>query len=425
MKKKKSQSWTKIILSQLHLWLGLVAGLVVTLSMLGAAVYVWEEELTHWYYNDYVYVAKIGDRQMMPSELFDVVDSAFPEENFTSVKILRDPRMSVVFQKFKRAENSGWTWWSTVDTYKRIYVDPYEGRVLGVVDLRYDWIQLCRRLHQNLLLEPKVGELTVGIAALIMMILALSGLYLWWPKNKRMLKNRLKIKWKARWKRVNWDVHSVGGFYTHMLVLFFATTGLVWTFSWWTDGIYRILGNDPEEVFVRPEPPHFSVDDFDNSLDKAWADVLTKRVGWTGARLIRPAADKEEGFISVTLDFVGIGSAWDTWDRYAYHPDTGEPFWDHVHEEKLLGEKWRNSNYAMHVGEIYGWPTKVIAFLSALFFASLPITGFLIWWGKKKKKKRPAKRRSQVKKEPKKAMETMAQIPPELASRSIDPEKVP
>ncbi|MDJ1486156.1 PepSY domain-containing protein [Cytophagaceae bacterium YF14B1] len=54
-------------------------------------------------------------------------------------------------------------------------------------------------------------------------------------------------------------------------------------------------------------------------------------------------------------------------------------------EDKTLGAKWRNSNYAIHTGSIYGLPTKLLATLAALFLASLPVTGFLIWKGRNKK----------------------------------------
>jgi len=386
--KNRTSRIVKKVIGQVHLWLGLIAGIVVVLSMLGAAVFVWEEELNNWYYHNYIFVEQIGEERLPPSELFQAVENAFPGVEFTSISLENDPQKSCLFVRFKRSEDPGFSWWSTIEYYEKIYVDPYDGNVLGVVDMRYDWIQLTRRLHQNLLLNPKFGEMIVGIAALIMIVLAISGLYLWWPKNKRMLMARFNIKWNAKWRRVNWDIHSVGGFYTNLLLIFFAATGLVWTFSWWTDGIYYMLGNDPEEVFVIPEAPAFSHFNPNQTVDIAFSDAISRREGWTHASLSIPAKDKEAGFISVFLSFEGLRSGWNTSDTYTYHPETGAIYWEKTHEHKLLGEKWRNSNYKMHVGSIYGWPTKIIAFVSALFFACLPVTGFLIWWGRKKKKKR-------------------------------------
>ncbi|MEM7370742.1 MAG: PepSY-associated TM helix domain-containing protein [Bacteroidota bacterium] len=384
---KKSIGW-------LHLWIGLVAGLIILISMFGAAVFVWEDELTNWYYQDLVFVPEVGEELLPPSELFQVIEEAYPGEEFRSFGLSNDPRKGYTFFVFKRSASPGWTWWSTIDRYERIYVDPYQGKVLGSIDMKHDWIQNCRRLHQNLLLYPKVGEMIVGIAALIMIFMALSGLYLWWPKNWRMLKMRLKIKWKARWRRVNWDLHSVGGFYTYLFILFFATTGLVWTFNWWRDGIYHLLGNDPQEVFAKHELPVMPCGLQMEAVDIAFEDAIQRQNSWYEMSFRRPSEDQEEGEISAFIRFKHPDSWWETSDSYAYHPETGALYWDRTHEDKLLGEKWRNANYAMHVGSIYGWPTKIIAFISALFFAFLPISGFLIWWGRKKKKKAKRKNKS-------------------------------
>ncbi|MEM9987577.1 MAG: PepSY-associated TM helix domain-containing protein, partial [Bacteroidota bacterium] len=181
--------------------------------------------------------------------------------------------------------------------------------------------------------------------------------------------------------------HSVGGFYTYVFLIFFASTGLVWTYGWWSDGIYRLLGNDPEEVFQRPEYPAFAGDVPLTAMDRAWQDALSRHARFDKLYFSIPSPKRDKGVISTTI-YYPSSSWWETSDRYYYHPETGELYHSLPHEEKLLGEKWRNSNYAMHVGSIYGIPSKIIASLCALFFATLPITGFLIWWGRKYKKKR-------------------------------------
>ncbi|MEM6376723.1 MAG: PepSY-associated TM helix domain-containing protein, partial [Bacteroidota bacterium] len=81
-------------------------------------------------------------------------------------------------------------------------------------------------------------------------------------------------------------------------------------------------------------------------------------------------------------------SWWEAIDNYYYHPETGATLGSNTFENKSLGERWRNSNYALHVGEIFGWPTKIIATICTLFFMILPISGFLIWLGRKRKKKK-------------------------------------
>ncbi|MEM8582635.1 MAG: PepSY-associated TM helix domain-containing protein [Bacteroidota bacterium] len=390
MRKRKEKPLGKRIFGWLHLWLGMVAGIIVVISMLGATIFVWEENLTNWWYTDMVYTDGVyTEEELLPvSEVFGAVQEAYPDKSFTFSRIYREASRNYVFSTFKRAEEPGLSWASGIEYYLQVYVNPYTGQVAGQIDKKRDWITLSRYLHQNLLLKHDIGGQIVGAAALIMIFLALSGLYLWWPRNKAMLKRRLKIKWNGRFKRVNWDVHSVGGFYTYLLLILFAATGLVWSYGWWSDGLYRLFGSDPEQVFERPDPPELSGADQTYAINLAFEDAKMKQPNWYKMSFSIPRADSEKGVISARMNYKHENSWWETTDQYRYHPETGEVVHTFTHNEKQLGEKWRNSNYAIHVGSIYGTPTKIIASLCALFFATLPISGFLIWFQRRKKKKR-------------------------------------
>jgi uncharacterized iron-regulated membrane protein len=89
--------------------------------------------------------------------------------------------------------------------------------------------------------------------------------------------------------------------------------------------------------------------------------------------------------ISSFIRYSSGSSGWDESDQYHYHTQTGKMYFGTAHSQKTLGAKWRNSNYAIHVGSIYGLPTKLLATFISLFCASLPVTGFYVWWGRKKK----------------------------------------
>lgn len=64
---------------------------------------------------------------------------------------------------------------------------------------------------------------------------------------------------------------------------------------------------------------------------------------------------------------------------------TGKILKTKPYESSSDGDKIRRLIYPIHTGSIYGYPTKIIAFLVCAFAVSLPVTGFLIWWGRKKK----------------------------------------
>jgi uncharacterized iron-regulated membrane protein len=65
------------------------------------------------------------------------------------------------------------------------------------------------------LLAEDIGKLIVGISTSIFLFILLTGIVLWWPKNIKKLKQRVKLKLSAGWKRINHDLHiSIGFFFS-------------------------------------------------------------------------------------------------------------------------------------------------------------------------------------------------------------------
>lgn len=364
----------------LHLWLGLGLGLVVLLSYLPAALYVFEAELTDWYYAEQVFVKPRTGPVRPVSQLWNAAQRAVPGHRIEGFDVLPGRDRAYVFYTFREASNPGLTFFSQYEYWEKIYVDPYTATVTGVVDLRTNWIELLRIAHQQLLLRYDIGHLVVGVGTLGLFVLILTGLVLWFPKNKAALKQRFSVKWSARWRRKNYDLHNVGGFYAHLIILVLATTGLVWTFEWWEKGIFALFGETrPNYGKHDSVPPRRAV--ASDPMSRAFADALTRRPDFTRLYFYKTDSTREfEAY--VTYDG---GTGWDESDDYFYHGQTGELVAQHRQQDKTPGEKWRNSNYAIHVGSIFGWRTKVLACLVTLICASLPLTGVLIWWGRRKK----------------------------------------
>jgi uncharacterized iron-regulated membrane protein len=61
---------------------------------------------------------------------------------------------------------------------------------------------------------------------------------------------------------------------------------------------------------------------------------------------------------------------------------TGEVLKHDRFENQHLGEKIVGLSFALHSGDIFGLPTKIIYFIACLFATTLPITGVMIWWRK-------------------------------------------
>src|SRR4030095_16516118 len=64
-----------------------------------------------------------------------------------------------------------------------VYLDPPSARVLDVVEFRSSFIGVLHRFHENLTIPEYEGRSIVGWAAVAMLTMALTGIYLWWPRN--------------------------------------------------------------------------------------------------------------------------------------------------------------------------------------------------------------------------------------------------
>jgi len=379
--------WFKAVAAWLHLWLGLATGIVIVIVSLTGSVLVFEDELFDFFHRDLVEIKQTG-RAKPISELMAIV-----QQNLGKAKPITDIRIngdghSYVFSasKINKREDITLSYFSQFKYRDDVYVNPYNGKVLGVIDVRYEFFNVTEQLHRQLLLVKPVGGVVIGCCVLIFLLMLITGFILWLPKNLKQFKKSISIKWGAKWKRVNYDLHNSLGFYVLPIAIVIAVTGLTWSFKWWEKGIYQILGSKKPVVLVRKAPPVSTADTTENHLDQMLTALQHKLEGnYQVIGLNIPGKGEQ-----TMMAFVYLKNRTDGWRNLSYYyfdARTGKLFDQLEHVKKPLGLKWRNSNKDIHTGRIYGLTTQLLALLASLFCASLPITGFLIWWGKRKKKK--------------------------------------
>jgi uncharacterized iron-regulated membrane protein len=109
------------------------------------------------------------------------------------------------------------------DSRKRLF-DPYTGKDLGDSIPFGVWLMSSTvDLHDNLLGGP-TGRLVNGVGAVLLVLLALTGMIIWWPGIQKWRRS-LILHRKVGWKRFNWDLHSALGIWSLAFVLLFGVTG--------------------------------------------------------------------------------------------------------------------------------------------------------------------------------------------------------
>ena len=352
-----------------HRWLGLVSGLVVFVVALTGCLYVFEEEWREAFQHKYLHVAPQPVEQRLPlTTLAAAVQTAYPQERITQVRFQEKPDAAFVFHTKKELAVS---------------VNPYTAKIIGHRDLNKDFMSVVLDIHLHLMLG-EVGEEIVRWNVLIFFVLCVSGLVLWWPKQKRFLRQALTIKWKTKnRKRLNWDLHSVLGFYVLFVLLIISLTGMFWVFDAAKNVVSLATGSP---VWKAPKvQSEVGVLAKEAPLDSAYLRTRAAHPGASQAFISLPKDEKEPIRVLFRYPYAIVRKQTTVWyDQYSLahlHTDTYQRYSRYEYISRSI--------YDFHTGRIraLGLGSKIIYFLASLFAASLPVTGTLIWWNRRKKSK--------------------------------------
>ena len=444
-KKKSKKSLFKRVMAWLHLWLGLASGIIVVIVSLTGCIYVFENEIKD-FIEDWRFVKPQEKAFMLPSQLVTIADKKMKDKHAASVTFGEKDEAAIVgyfVEKKEEGSKSGRERGERKRDDKRknfaknesvkaksdlkaqpnekgkekgkkgkggrrsgtfisVYMNPYTGEILNVKTFSRgespDFFRWILNGHRALWLPYDIGRPIVGAAVLIFVFLLISGIVLWWPTKwiKSIIDKSFKIKWDASFKRVNYDLHNVFGFYSCIFLFFISVTGLVWSFGWWSKSLYWVTsgGTPLTENRESPKSDTTNVKTFNiTTADKVLLNIKKENPQAAGIMISIPSkpADPIGAFVyKQRHTFYNM-------DRYSFDQQTLKeisiktPF-SGKYMEANIPDKIRRMNYDIHVGSVLGLTGKIIAFLASLISASLPITGFIIWWGKQKfgKKKTPA-----------------------------------
>jgi len=374
--KKDKQKKLKYWIGREHLWLGLTSGLLVFVIAVTGCIYAFQAEIT-----DAIESHRFVDAQnravLQPSVMKKIGEETLPGKHMHAILYPKPGRAAQVI--YYSAEPL---------YYYIVYVNPYTGEVLKVSDEYATFFRFILDGHFYLWLPPEIGQPVAATATLVFVVMLISGIVLWWPKSKAASKQRFSIRWSARWRRKNYDLHNVLGFYSSAIALILALTGLVWGFQWFANGLHTVAGGERSLLFIEPVSDSTQV----YSNKQPAIDVLYQRM-----RAENPTAKIIEVHIPVTAGSaieVAINpddeTYWQTDYRYFDQNTLAELSVDHIYgklADNNAADKLIRMNYDIHTGAIIGLPGKILAFCASLLVASLPVTGFCIWYGRRNKKK--------------------------------------
>lgn len=380
------------IFRNIHLWLSVPFGILITLICFSGAALVFEKEVMELCHRELYFVKKVEAAPLPMEQLMTKVAATLPDSvSVTGVNISSDPERAyqVTLSKPRRAS---------------MYVDQYTGEITGKYE-RAPFFNFMFRMHRWLLDSMKQdggifwGKMIVGISTLMFVFVLISGVVVWWPRTRKALKNSLKIVANKGWRRFWYDLHVAGGMYALVFLLSMALTGLTWSFQWYRTGFYKTFG-----VEVQPSMGHGNAaanatakggkrDGKPEGREGRGAHRYSPYTNWQQVYEQLAEANPDYKQISVSDGSASVavprfGNQRGT-DRYKFNPRNGEITETTLYKDLDNSGKIRGWIYSVHVGSWGGMLTRILTFVAALIGASLPLTGYYLWI-RKKIKRRPA-----------------------------------
>jgi uncharacterized iron-regulated membrane protein len=207
--------WLRKAAFQLHLWCGIGLGLYVLLISVTGSILVYRNELYRVATPDPVLVTPSGPR-LTDDQLRKTATRMYPGYRVLNISQPPNPAEAVsISLKATHLKNS----------QKNRLFNPYTGADLGdSVPLGIWAVSTLLSLHDDLLGGPTGREIN-GVGALLIVVLAFTGMVVWWP-GIATWRRSLIVPRGVGWQRVIWSLHSMIGFWTLGIILLFAASGI-------------------------------------------------------------------------------------------------------------------------------------------------------------------------------------------------------
>ncbi len=264
-----------------------------------------------------------------------------------------------------------------------VFVDPYTGKITGQFNRRKSFFSTVEMLHRFLLAgKNSIGNTIVAFSTLFFLFILITGVVLWWPKNKKIMRQRLRYKWIGGWKRLTHDLHIVTGFYTSLFLLVIVFTGLIMTFPWANKLLFAIAGSKPG--FEQPKPP---VSTYQSELKLLSVEqILAKnssKIKDAASYSMRSPQDSTGTF---SLNVLPKGAIETAGDIYFIDQFSGKIISIQKFSDKNSAQRARAFVKPIHTGSVYGLLTKIISFIVCLLSLIFPVTGVMMWLNRIKKR---------------------------------------
>ncbi|WP_246096137.1 PepSY-associated TM helix domain-containing protein [Paenibacillus sinopodophylli] len=201
-----------------HFYAGIIFAPFLIILAFSGAVYLFKPQIEGYLYKDMLTVREVGSTPLAPEIIAEKVIKAYPGTSISSITLDSNPKSS-----YKLSVNRDGA--STT-----MYVDPYTGHALGMLDSNKTFTAFFKKMHSELVIGGTFANRIIELAACWAIILILTGLYLWWPRKKPGIWGTIMPRFSKPGSRLFWrDLHAVPAFWISIVLLIIIVSGLPWS----------------------------------------------------------------------------------------------------------------------------------------------------------------------------------------------------
>ena len=348
----------------LHLTAGVLAGIFIFVMCVTGALLSFQSN-----------ILEIAERKMRVVEVPTENQNRLPLQKLVAEVLAEKPNAKPSTITLRNDRSAAAT--VALGREEQIFVNPYTGTITGEGAKRWrGFFHVVEDLHRWLALSGdrrSIGKSLNDAANSLFLFLAISGVYIWFPRRlswkhlRAAIVFRRKVKGKAR--DFNW--HTVIGFWSSLVLIVLTLTGVVISYQWAGNLVYTLTGNEPPPRQQQASPPVEQPFIIPENLDEIWTKAETHTTYKTISLRLPIAKDAaiftiEEGvylnmFARSTLTIDAKTAEVAKWEPYG---------------EQNSGRQLRSWIRFTHTGETGGIAGKLIGFLACIGGAFLVYTGF-------------------------------------------------
>jgi uncharacterized iron-regulated membrane protein len=391
--KHLSQSWLNYrTIWRWHFYAGLFCIPFVLWLATTGSIYLFRPQIEAWLDRPYEHLQISGPRASGEEQVLAALN-AVPRSNLHYYQLPRTPQSAVQIIVGRQAEEF------------RVYVNPQSLQVLKVINEDHRIMRRIFYLHGELLMGDR-GSYIVETAASWAIIMIVTGIYLWWPRQSTGLAGVIYPR-LGQGKRIFWrDIHAVTGIWVSFFALFLLFSGLPWAKGWggylkaarkitgktiihqdWTTGsssetAQRLAMNAGNLAALSGEHAGHNMAHMNMGPPAKHAYAAMDKMITT----VAPLQLEFPVLISPPMQRNGTWTAKsDTQNRthrvnLILDPATGAVvqrvnFSQHPWVDRLVG-----AGVAAHEGHLFGWLNQIVSLFTALGLILISISAVILWW---------------------------------------------